>query len=76
MTTWLYAYTRLAWASGRAVVEYKMVTRLRDQKLQEKSVMPENVAEVDLPDDKKSKAWQRAMLAYQLAAPLVIASPI
>ena len=53
-----------------------MVTRLRDQKLQEKSVLPENVAEVDLPDDKKSKAWQRAMLAYQLAAPLVIASPI
>ena len=53
-----------------------MVERLRDEKVKDKSVLPENVAEIELPEEDKSQAWRVAMLAYSLAAPLVFASPV
>ena len=76
LLTWVVAITRLSWASGREVVEKKMVERLRDEKLKDGSKQPENVAEVELPEDEKSQSWRLALLAYSLATPLVLASPI
>jgi hypothetical protein len=76
LTTWLFAITRLSWASGREVVEKKLVERLRDEKLKNGSIQAENVGEVELPEDEKSQAWRIALLAYSLATPLILASPI
>ena len=70
------ASTKLAWSAGREVVERKMTERLRQEKLNDGSIQPENVTEIELPEDEKSQTWRQAILFYSLAAPLVIASPV
>ena len=52
-----------------------MVERLRDEKLKDGSIQPENISEVELPEDEKSQTWRQAILYYSMAAPLVLASP-
>ena len=53
-----------------------MVERLRDEKLKANEVLPENVAEIELPEEDKSDMWIIAQLYYSMAAPLVLAAPI
>ncbi len=38
-------------------------------------IEPEQLDTVDLPEEEKSGSWKIAVLAYSLAAPLVLASP-
>ncbi len=52
-----------------------MVERLKDQKVKSGEIEPEQLDTVDLPEEDKSGSWKVAVLAYSLAAPLVLASP-
>ena len=52
------ASTKLAWSAGREVVERKMTERLRQEKLNDGSIQPENVTEIELPEDEKSQTWR------------------
>ena len=70
------AIASVAQSSGRQVVELKLTQRLKDDKLKEGKIEPEQVDEVELPKDEKSSFWKFALINYTFAAPLVLASPI
>jgi len=76
MLLWILAIAGVACSAGREVVELKLVHRLKDAKLKEGKLLPEQIDEVELPSDEKSTMWKTALICYETAAPLVLASPI
>ena len=73
---WLLAISTLACSAGREVVEVKLVHKMKQEKLADGSIEPEQIDEVALPTEDKSGVWKLAVLSYAVAAPLVLASPI
>ena len=76
MLIWIVAISGVACSAGREVVELKLVHRLKNEKLKEGKIHPEQIDDVELPSDEKSTLWKFALICYEMAAPLVLASPI
>ena len=73
---WIYAILNVATSAGREVVELKMVNKIKEDKLKAGTIQPEQVDEIELPSEEKSVKWKTAIIAYSVATPLVLATPI
>ena len=73
---WILALSLTALSSGREVCEKKMVDKIKQQKLNEGLIQPEQVDEIELPSEEKSNMWKRAIIFYSVATPLVLAVAI
>ena len=76
LTLWLIAISSLSCSAGREVVEKKLIHKLKEEKLKDGSIQPEQVSEVDLPLDEKSTLWRFSLIMYTMASTLVVANPI
>ena len=63
-------------SAGRQVVEEKLTEKLRNEKMKDGSVQPEQLDEIKLPLEERSILWKSAIISYSIATPLVLASPI
>ena len=75
LTIWVIAITLLAFSSGREVCEAKLVDRIKNQKLADGSILPEQADEIELPSEEKSHLWKKALIFYSVASPLILAVP-
>jgi len=76
LTIWIAAISMVAFSSGREVCEAKMVDRIKNTKLEEGSILPEQADEIELPSEEKSHMWKRAVIYYSMATPLILATPV
>ena len=76
LSMWLFAISTLAMSSGREVCEIKMLEKLKNKKLEEGSVEPEQIDDIELPAEEKSAMWKRAVIFYDLAGPLLVSIAI
>ena len=76
LSLWIFAISTLAISSGREVCEIKMLGKLKDKKLEEGSILPEQVDDIELPAEEKSQMWRRAIIYYDIAGPLLVSIAI
>ena len=76
LSLWIYAISTMAISSGREVCEIKMLDRLKNKKLEEGSVEPEQIDDIELPAEEKSGMWKKAVIFYDLAGPLIVSIAI
>lgn len=75
LTAWIIAISFVAFSAGREVCEAKMVDRIKNQKLNDGSILPEQADEIELPSEEKSHMWKKAVIFYSVATPLVLSTP-
>ena len=49
-----------------------MLDKLKDKKLADGSILPEQLDDVELPAEEKSTTWKKGVIFYSIASPLVL----
>ena len=49
-----------------------MLDKLKDKKLSEGVILPEQLDDVELPAEEKSTMWKKAVILYSVSTPLVL----
>ena len=72
LTIWIAALLYVSCSAGREVCEVKMLDKLKDKKLSEGVILPEQLDDVELPAEEKSTMWKKAVILYSVSTPLVL----